>query len=93
MLFFFYVLYSSHTVYIVHLVCCCCLSRSGDVVLIMCGPLGRILSSEWTWLRPDVTFLEIGSFFDTTTSQREYALHKSIPCMSKDDLRDYSAAY
>jgi len=36
----------------------------GDIVLIMAGPFGRILASEWTWLRPDVTFIDQGSFWD-----------------------------
>lgn len=38
--------------------------RAGDVVLIMLGPLGRILASEWSLLRHDVTFMDLGSFFD-----------------------------
>lgn len=38
--------------------------RSGDIVLIMAGPLGRILAAEWFVQRPCVTILELGSFFD-----------------------------
>ena len=45
--------------------------RDGDIVLIMGGPLGRILASEWTWLRPHVTFLELGSFWDVELWNRQ----------------------
>jgi hypothetical protein len=60
--------------------------KSGDVVLIMAGPLGRILSSEWTSLRSDVTFLELGSFWDTELWNRpKHHLGLSRSCMSRDD--------
>lgn len=36
----------------------------GDIVLAMSGPLGRILVAEWSKLRDDVTFIDMGSFWD-----------------------------
>ena len=59
----------------------------GDIVLIMAGPVGRILSSEWGLLRADVTFLEMGSFWDTELWNRpKHHLGISRPCMARDDV-------
>lgn len=60
----------------------------GDVVMIMAGPLGRILASEWTRLRPDVTFLELGSFWDEELWQRSYHHGANVPCMFRSDVSD-----
>ena len=38
--------------------------RTGDIVLLLCGPLGRLLAVEWFLQQPSATFLELGSFFD-----------------------------
>lgn len=60
---------------------------AGDIVLILAGPLGRILSSEWTMLRSDITLLEMGSFWDNDIWKRGYkAMMKTVPCMSKSDV-------
>ena len=37
---------------------------AGDVVLVCVGLLGRILVTDWMTLFPEVTFLELGSFFN-----------------------------
>ena len=55
--------------------------NSGDVVIILAGPLGRILASEWCLARHDVTFLEMGSFWDKEIWNRSLRLDKRIPCM------------
>ena len=58
----------------------------GDVVMIMAGPLGRILASEWTWLRPHVTFLELGSFWDVELWDRpRHRLSLPRPCSARTD--------
>lgn len=41
--------------------------EKGEYVLFCCGPLGRVLAKEWFEKRPDVTCLELGSFFDPLT--------------------------
>jgi hypothetical protein len=51
----------------------------------MAGPLGRILASEWTVLRPDITFLDFGSFFDALLSERTYPLDIVRDCMFQGD--------
>lgn len=62
---------------------------SGDIVLIMAGPFGRILASEWTWLRPDVTFIDQGSFWDVELwGRKDYRLDKPKNCMYRNDM-DY----
>jgi len=60
---------------------------AGDVVLIMLGPLGRILASEWTLLRSDVTFMDLGSFFDTELWDRPAMVEiaKGKDCMFRGD--------
>lgn len=59
----------------------------GDIVLIMCGPLGRILASEWALLRWDITFLDMGSFWDGYLWSRNYDGLKGQwhPCMFRND--------
>ena len=66
---------------------------SSDIILLMCGPLGRVLAAEWNWLRPDMTFLEIGSLFDPTIGAdlvnwgRKYELfHPGWNCMFIGDV-------
>ena len=39
----------------------------GTVVLLSCGPLGRVLCKEWFEKREDCSFIEIGSFYDPLT--------------------------
>ena len=60
--------------------------QDGDIVMIMGGPLGRILASEWTWLRPNVTFLELGSFWDVELWNRQkHHLGSLRRCSSNTD--------
>jgi hypothetical protein len=46
--------------------------KENDVVLIMLGPLGRILASEWTLLSSKITFIDMGSFYDTPLHNRHF---------------------
>jgi hypothetical protein len=48
---------------------------NGDVVLISLGPVERILAQEWFKIRPDVTFIGVGSFFDPLTRNISYGYH------------------
>ena len=60
----------------------------GDVVLLMVGPLGRVLASEWAHLHPNTTFLSVGSFYDQFTWGRlDRNIGKKRACMSKQDVR------
>eukprot|EP00310_Coccolithus_braarudii_P018113 CAMPEP_0183336486 /NCGR_PEP_ID=MMETSP0164_2-20130417/4446_1 /TAXON_ID=221442 /ORGANISM="Coccolithus pelagicus ssp braarudi, Strain PLY182g" /LENGTH=739 /DNA_ID=CAMNT_0025506011 /DNA_START=297 /DNA_END=2516 /DNA_ORIENTATION=+ len=38
--------------------------EEGDLVIVCAGPLGRILAVEWFLRKPQLTILELGSFFD-----------------------------
>ena len=38
--------------------------QQGELVLLLCGPVGRILASKWIDLYPETTFLCLGSYFD-----------------------------
>lgn len=39
--------------------------EDNSVVLLLCGCLGRVLAQEWFQKRPNVTFLCLGSYFDS----------------------------
>jgi len=38
--------------------------KDGELVLLLCGPVGRILAANWIDAYPNTTFLCIGSYFD-----------------------------
>ena len=49
----------------------------GDVVLISCGPLGRVLAHLWFDARPDLTIIDVGSIYDPITLGTKTArIHK-----------------
>ena len=52
------------------------LFEPGDIVVVESGVLGRLLVAEWVAMRPDTTFLEIGSFFDPQLGFRKIAYHR-----------------
>ena len=63
--------------------------RAGDVVLLMLGPLGRILASEWTLITPNVTFLDMGSFWDQELTNRTWKANEHSmrrPCNARHDV-------
>ena len=37
---------------------------AGDIVILCCGMLGRLLATAWIQQRPDTTFMELGSHFN-----------------------------
>jgi mannosyltransferase OCH1-like enzyme len=49
--------------------------RNNTIVLLCCGPLGRILASEWYIQNPTLTCIELGSFFDPWTISKAYMYH------------------
>jgi len=70
---------------------------AGDVVLVCVGLLGRILVTDWITSFPEVTFLELGSFFNPFFRAQFFkgvrvmtAYHKgrwAPPCSSAADTR------
>jgi hypothetical protein len=56
-----------------------------DIVLLMAGPLGRILASEWTRLRPLTTFIDMGSFWDVELWRRGRSPDRTRACMYAND--------
>ena len=51
------------------------LFHNNDVVICLCGPLGRILCHEWFSLNSNLTCLELGSLFDPLLKNRSYLYH------------------
>ena len=49
--------------------------QDGDIVICLCGPLGRILCYEWYKANPQLTCLELGSMFDPLLQHRSYLYH------------------
>ena len=49
--------------------------KDGDLVICLCGPLGRVLCYEWFKSNPTLTCLELGSFFDPLLKNRTYLYH------------------
>jgi len=47
----------------------------GDVVLLSCGPIGRVLVWNWFMENPQTNFLEIGSTFDPYTRDVWHRCH------------------
>jgi len=46
--------------------------KSGDVVILLCGCLGRVLAQEWFAIRKDVSFLCLGSYFDSHIRNKKH---------------------
>jgi len=51
------------------------LLNSGDVVVLSCGPLSRIIAYEWWKERQDCTILDVGSAFDPFTRNVRHNCH------------------
>lgn len=74
-------------------------TNDGDVVLFMCGPLGRVLCSEWYRYKPTLTCIELGSFFDPFTQKSAFMYHQNVlpecsvcnpqPHINTEDLTKY----
>jgi hypothetical protein len=61
--------------------------KQQDVVIIMLGPLGRILASEWTLISSDITFIDMGSFYDIELHDRHFPADRLSP-RACNDLQD-----
>ena len=59
--------------------------HSEDIVLLLCGPLGRILASEWSLLYSNITFLDMGSFWDSYLWGSNLQLDGQYACMYETD--------
>lgn len=47
----------------------------GELVILLCGPLGRVLAGEEFTKWPNTTFLCIGSYFDSIAGNRTHSYH------------------
>jgi hypothetical protein len=61
-----------------NLVDCYKLIQEGDIVLFLCGPLGRVLAYEWYKNKNTITCLELGSFYDYLTMSKAYLYHTDM---------------
>lgn len=69
--------------------------NDGDVVICLCGPLGRVLCYEWFKNNNKLTCLELGSLFDPLLKNRAYLYHTGIhrycaecfPCNEANDSK------
>jgi hypothetical protein len=52
--------------------------NNGDIVICLCGPLGRILCHEWFKNNNTLTCLELGSLFDPLLKNKAYLYHTGI---------------
>jgi hypothetical protein len=54
----------------------------GEIVILACGPLSRVLVRHWFEKRPNCTFLDVGSAFDPWTRNVWHNCHKGTlgPC-------------
>ena len=69
--------------------------NDGDVVICLCGPLGRILCYEWFKYNNTLTCLELGSMFDPLLKNKAYLYHTGIhkycdECFPSNEANDCS---
>jgi hypothetical protein len=64
--------------------------KSGDIVMMMIGPLGRILASEWAHLYNNITILNMGSFWNAELYGKVDGavayIDLSLPCFWENDF-------
>ena len=48
---------------------------NNNVIITLCGPLGRVLCYEWYKKNPNCTYLDLGSFFDPILKNKSYLYH------------------
>ena len=69
-----------------------CNFENNSIVMLLCGPLGRILAKEWFIENKNVTYLCLGSYFDSLLcgKKRNYeniSRHKYCPeCFDKNSI-------
>lgn len=49
--------------------------QDGDIVVLSCGPLSRVLAKEWFQERRTCTYLDVGSAFDPFTRNVKWRCH------------------
>lgn len=49
-----------------------CKFQNNSIVILLCGPLGRILAQEWFEQNNNVTYLCLGSYFDSILNNKKY---------------------
>lgn len=49
--------------------------KEGELVILLCGPIGRILAGEYFQNYPKTTFLCLGSYFDSILYNINYGYH------------------
>lgn len=67
--------------------------NDGDVVICLCGPLGRVLCYEWFKQNNTLTCLELGSIFDPLLKNKAYLYHTGthkycVECYPSHDAND-----
>lgn len=67
--------------------------NNNDIVICLCGPLGRILSYEWFKQNNTLTCLELGSLFDPLLRNKAYLYHTGThkycsECFPSNDADD-----
>lgn len=67
--------------------------NDNDVVICLCGPLGRVLCYEWFKNNNNLTCLELGSLFDPLLKERSYLYHTGThkychECFPSQDTND-----
>ena len=56
----------------------------GDLVILSCGPMSRVLCKEWYYMNPDGSYLDAGSAFDPITRNVWLNCHKETVHYCKD---------
>ena len=83
-----------------HIIKNICNFKNNSIVILLCGPLGRILAQEWFERNNNVTYLCLGSYFDSILIDKKYrydSLRLSLfgghrdcsECFNKKIIRKY----
>ena len=69
--------------------------EENSIVILLCGPLGRILAQEWFEKNDNITYLCLGSYFDSILENKTYGYDNLYnhgdcsECFPKNVLRKY----
>lgn len=58
--------------------------KPGELVVLSCGPLSRVLAKEWYEQNPEGSYLDAGSAFDPITKNKWLNCHKNTGKYCKD---------
>jgi hypothetical protein len=50
--------------------------QKDDIIILSCGPMGRVLACEWFSQNSNCTYLDLGSTFDPYTRNVWHNCHK-----------------